>query len=137
MNLYEAFHSAIWVTAQGEAQDSLILRGHFSVHSARKAMIRVVGLGFFHCYINGQRVSEDLFTPLNSEYEPRANYPTGEKLTSHHLYVPEYEITPLLREGDNVIVIHFGSGWYCRPRAGNGIRLQRLSVRSRDTHPAR
>ena len=114
MNLYEAFHSAIWVTAQGEAQDSLILRGHFSVHSARKAMIRVVGLGFFHCYINGQRVSEDLFTPLNSEYEPRANYPTGEKLTSHHLYVPEYEITPLLREGDNVIVIHFGSGWYCR-----------------------
>ena len=43
--------------------------------------------------------------PLNSEYEPRANYPTGEKLTSHHLYVPEYNVLPLLQNGDNVITV--------------------------------
>ena len=114
MNLYEAFRSAVWVTAADEQQDALILRGHFSVHNAQNAMIRVVGLGFFHCYINGQRVGEDLFTPLNSEYEPRPNYPVEEQLTSHHLYVPEYDVLPLLRDGDNVIVIHFGAGWYCR-----------------------
>ena len=114
MNLQEAFHNAIWLTSRDEQQDAYILRGHFTVHNAAKAMIRVVGLGFFHCYINGQRVGEDLFLPLNSEYEPRANYPVDEKLTSHHLYVPEYDITPLLRDGDNVITVHFGSGWYCR-----------------------
>ena len=114
MNLQEAFHNAIWVTDPAGTQDAYILRGHFSVQNAAKAMIRVIGLGFFHCYINGQRVSDDLFLPLNSEYEPRRNYPVDEKMTGHHLYVPEYEITPFLRNGDNVIVIHFGAGWYCR-----------------------
>jgi len=114
MNLHEAFHNAIWVTCRDEAQDAYILRGHFTVQKPAKAMIRVVGLGFFHCYINGQRVGEDLFLPLNSEYEPRKDYPVEEKLTGHHVYVPEYEITPLLRDGDNVITIHFGAGWYCR-----------------------
>jgi len=114
MNLQEVFHNAIWVTDPAGTQDAYILRGHFSVQNAAKAMIRVVGLGFFHCYINGQRVGDDLFLPLNSEYEPRKNYPVDEKMTSHHLYVPEYDITPLLRNGDNVIAIHFGAGWYCR-----------------------
>jgi len=114
MNQQEMFHNAQWMTIHNDAQDSLILRGHFSVHNARKAMLRVAGLGFFHCYLNGQRVGEDLFLPLNSEYEPRKDYPLGEKLTSHHLYVPEYDVTPLLKDGDNVIVIHCGAGWYCR-----------------------
>jgi len=114
MNLQEVFHNAIWVTDPAGTQDAYILRGHFSVQNAAKAMIRVIGLGFFHCYINGQRVGDDLFLPLNSEYEPRRNYPVDEKMTSHHLYVPEYDIIPLLRNGDNVIVIHFGAGWYCR-----------------------
>ena len=114
MNLQEVFHNAIWVTDPAGTQDAYILRGHFSVQNAAKAMIRVIGLGFFHCYINGQRVGDDLFLPLNSEYEPRRNYPVDEKMTGHHLYVPEYEITPLLCNGDNVIAIHFGAGWYCR-----------------------
>ena len=114
MNLQEAFHQAIWLTGADETQDAWILRAHFILHQPAKAMLRVVGLGFFHCYINGRRVGEDLFLPLNSEYEPRPDYPVQETLTSHHIYVPEYDITPLLQEGDNVITVHFGSGWYCR-----------------------
>ena len=114
MNQQEMFHGAQWMTTQDTAQDALILRSHFSVHGIRKAMLRVAGLGFFHCYINGRRVGEDLFLPLNSEYEPRVNYPVGETLTGHHIYIPEYDVLPLLRDGDNVIAIHCGAGWYCR-----------------------
>jgi len=114
MNQQEMFHGAQWMTIQDDTQDALILRGHFSVHGAHKAMLRVAGLGFFHCYINGRRVGEDLFLPLNSEYEPRVDYPIGETLTSHHIYIPEYDVLPLLRDGDNVITIHCGAGWYCR-----------------------
>ena len=102
------------MTAANGQQDAYILQGHFSVQKAVKATIRVIGLGFFHCWINGQKISEDLFLPLNSEYEPRPNYPVDEKMTSHHLYVPEYDVLPLLRDGDNVITVHFGAGWYCR-----------------------
>ena len=68
MNQLEVFNNAIWVTAKDAQQDAYILKGHFTVHNPVKATIRAVGLGFFHCYINGQRISEDLFLPLNSEY---------------------------------------------------------------------
>ncbi|MBR6766590.1 MAG: family 78 glycoside hydrolase catalytic domain [Clostridia bacterium] len=114
MNQQEMFKNAVWVTAnQPESGDVLILRGKFTIGKPRKAALRVVGLGFFHCYINGQRVGNDLFLPLNSEFEPRENYPPEEKLTGYHTYVPEYDILPYLEEGENVIAIHFGGGWYC------------------------
>lgn len=114
MNQQEMFRNAVWLTAeQPETRDVFVLRGKFSVGTAQKASIRVLGFGFFHCYINGQRVGNDLFLPLNSEYEPRKNYPPEEQLTSYHTYVPEYDILPYLHEGENTIAIHFGGGWYC------------------------
>lgn len=115
MKLNEMFGGAIWVwdraVEEGKAQIS-ILRGRFSVSKAERATLRVVGLGVFHCYINGVRVGEDLFLPLNSEYESKPNYPADEVLSGYHLYVPEYDITHMLKEGENTIAIHFGGGWY-------------------------
>lgn len=114
MNQQEMFGKAVWVTAEnGNRQDFWILRGRFQVEKAVEAKLRVVGLGFFHCYLNGKRVGEELFLPLNSEFEPRANWPTDEKLTGFHLYVPEYDVLPYLKDGENEIAIHFGGGWYC------------------------
>lgn len=114
MDRQEVFQNAVWLTSADETQDAYILRGHFAVHGSARAVIRAAGLGFFHCYINGQRVGEDLFLPLNSEYEPRRDYPIHEQLTGHHIYVPEYDISHLLRDGGNTVTIHFGAGWYCR-----------------------
>ena len=82
------------------------------MHTVKKATLRVLGLGFFHCFLNGVRVGDDLFLPLNSEYEPRDNFPTNEKLSDFRTYVPEYDVTSLLCEGENTITIHFGGGWY-------------------------
>lgn len=49
--------------------------------------------------------------PLSTDFEERKNYPNGETVSGHRIYVPEYDITPLLTDGENVIAIHFG-GWY-------------------------
>ena len=89
-----------------------VLRGHFQLKKKGKATLRVVGLGFFTCYINGQRVSDDRFLPLFTDYEARKDYPSGETLTGHRLYVPEYDISDLVTTGDNLIAISFGGGWY-------------------------
>ena len=56
----------------------------------RKAALRVVGLGFFHCRINGEPVTEDEFLPLATDYEPRENYPVGETLSGHRILTPEF-----------------------------------------------
>ena len=112
MKQQDVFEKAIWVDA-GEAKSKFyILRGKFRVGKVQKATLRVIGLGFFHCCINGVRVSDDLFLPLNTDFEPRDNFPTDEIVTGHRIYVPEYDITDYLREGENIIAIHFGGGWY-------------------------
>jgi len=109
----EVFGNAVWLGAEkSNASGIYILRGRFHVGKVVSATLRVLGLGFFHCYINGTRVGDELFLPLNSEFEPRKDYPIGEILSGHHIYVPEFDIAPLLREGENVIAVHFGGGWY-------------------------
>jgi hypothetical protein len=113
MTQQEMFGQALWLGAREcKNTDIFVLRGRFSLSAVRRATLRVLGLGFFHCFINGVRVGEDLFLPLCSEYEPRENFPTNEKLSDFRTYVPEYDVTDLLREGENTITIHFGGGWY-------------------------
>lgn len=112
MTLKEMFGNAVWVSSERECP-AFILKRKFNIENLKKATLRVVGLGFFNCKINGKAVSDDLYLPLNSDYEPRKNYPAEEILSGHHLYVPEYDVTNLLKIGENEIVIHFGGGWYC------------------------
>lgn len=112
MTQKEMFSGAKWVTAAQCEERFLILKSGFTVEKACKAVIRVLGLGFFHCYINGKRVGEELFMPLNSDFEMRENFPVDEVLSGHRIYVPEYDITSMLKDGENTVVIHFGGGWY-------------------------
>ena len=112
------FRNAAWVgKATRDRNTFTVLRGRFTAESARKVTLNVLGLGFFKCYINGACINPDTFLPLSSDFEAGAD-PTGEVLTAHRIYVPRFDITPYVREGENVIAIHFGGGWYthgCRP----------------------
>ena len=109
----EMFSSAKWLCLTDCGDEKFfILRGRFLTRKAKKATLRVIGLGFFHCFINGKRVSEDLFLPLNTDFEPRGDYPINETVSGHRIYVPQYDITSMLNDGENVISIHFGGGWY-------------------------
>ncbi len=113
MNMREAFGAAKWVCRKNDDKaDFSFLRSKFIINGAKKATLYAVGLGYFHCYINGKRVGDELFLPFNTDYEPRKDYPVGETVTGHRLYVPKYDITDLLKDGENVITLHFGGGWY-------------------------
>ena len=124
MDLQSMFGTAQWVCAGIYDQPTSIsldangtphfpiLRSKFQLSDFRKATIRVLGLGFFHCYLNGQKITEDTFLPLSTDYEDRVNYPPEERITGHRIYVPEYDITEFLQKGENLIAIHFGGGWY-------------------------
>ena len=113
MKMQEVFSSAEWLCQKNyNSEKFYILRGRFSSSKVKKATLRVLGLGFFHCYINGERVGNDLFLPLSTDFEARDNYPVNEIISGHRIYVPEYDVTSMLRDGENVIAIHFGGGWY-------------------------
>ena len=89
---------------------------HLDFSSGEKAKITIGCLGSFRLYINGRKVSDDLFQPLNTDFEKRYNmeyggFPFNEEFR-HRLYCPEYDITEYLFEGENEILFMLGSGFY-------------------------
>lgn len=107
-----------------------ILRSRFTIHNVKKATLYVLGLGFFHCYLNGREVTEDAFLPLSTNYELRQERPIHETVTGHRIYVPNYDVTSLLADGENVLALHFGGGWYTfeEERYGDPKAIFRLNV---------
>ena len=106
------FRDAAWVGKAQRTRDTFtVLRGRFTAESPRKVTLNVLGLGFFKCYVNGICINPDTFLPLSSDFEASCD-PAEEVLTGHRIYVPHFDITPYVRDGENVIAIHFGGGWY-------------------------
>ena len=106
------FGDAAWVGAPVRTTESFsVLRGHFSVRDARRVTLCAIGLGFFKCYINGVCVNPDTFLPLSSDYEASCD-PSGEVLRGHRVYVPQFDITPYVKDGDNTVAMQYGGGWY-------------------------
>lgn len=107
------FKKALWIGADKRTTEAFsVLRGYFKAVDAEKVTLRVLGLGFFKCYINGKCINPDTFLPLSSDYENTCD-PVDEVISAHRIYVPEFDITPFVENGENVIAVHYGGGWYC------------------------
>ena len=100
-------NNAKWVRC-GE-EEAPIIRKSFFAENFKKAEIDICGLGFFELYINGTKVSDDLFVPARSDYEKR---PTDTFDVEFRTYFMSYDITKFIRNGENAIGVMLGNGWY-------------------------
>ncbi len=102
-----------WITTK--AKTAPVIRRVFQVDQLGDGKLTICGLGFFECTINGKPVSEDLHNPVWSDYQPRENrrilYPIHDTFT-HRVYYRVYDVTSLLQEGENVIEVLLGNGWF-------------------------
>jgi len=110
MTQAEMFGRARWIGADADHGAGIIIRKRFS-YSGGAATLRLIGLGTFEAFINGKRISNDLFLPMNSEYE-KTEFPWGEQLFGYRIYATEYDITGYLKAGSNTLALHVGNGWY-------------------------
>ena len=80
---------------------SLLFRKTFRIDGeVSEAKISVAGLGYYYLKING--VSPDparMFSPILSDYYKRVKYDV-------------YDVSSLLRPGENCITVELGPGWY-------------------------
>ena len=80
------------------------------------AVITIGCMGTFKLYVNGKKVSDDLFLPLNTDFEERYNIEYGdlpfEEKLAHRLYCPYYDITEYLKDGKNTIDFMLAPGFY-------------------------
>ncbi len=112
MTLEHFFHNAKWVGAENRTPKTFsVLRGKFKLNDFNKVNLNILGLGFFKCYINGKCINPDTFLPLSSDFEAGCD-PVDEIISNHRIYVPQFDITPFVKNGKNSIAIHYGGGWY-------------------------
>ncbi len=95
---------------------AVLFRRDFALPTAaKKATLLLLPLGFCEGYLNGRRISEDLYAPAWSNYVPQdlshMNYPIHDKMC-HRAYYLEYDVTSFVQEGKNALALHIGDGWY-------------------------
>ena len=72
----------------------------FNIKTKQKAVLKVTALGLYYAEINGIRVGDCYLTPGWTSYNKT-------------LQVQEYDVTALLKIGENTIVLTVNEGWYC------------------------
>ena len=114
MEMTHPLYGAKWVAGAKEAAAPVIIR-KFRTESAGKAVLHITGLGYFHAQINGVDVTDHRLQPAVSEYGPRDLsrflYPLKDRFT-HRIYFCTYDVTDLVKEGENELRIWLGNGWY-------------------------
>ena len=76
------------------------LERKFEANGATKLTLRATALGVYFAEVNGVRVGDAYLAPGWTSYNKT-------------LQVQEYDITSLVKEGENILSLTAGEGWYC------------------------
>lgn len=108
------FKNAKWICAK--ECDAPIIEKEFFVENIKNAEINICVLGFFEMFVNGKKVSNDVLTPVCSQYDksPGKNllYPLKDEFSGSRIYYNSYNLTEYVHSGNNLIEFMLGNGWY-------------------------
>lgn len=76
-----------------------MFRKKFVLNNTNNASLEVCALGYGYFYINGEKVTQDLFISAVSDYRKT-------------LWVHRYDVTRLLKKGENILTAILGNGFY-------------------------
>ena len=83
-----------------EKSSVFVVEKNFLGHANEKAVLRATALGLYFAELNGVRVGDRYLTPGWTSYNKM-------------LQVQEYDVSALLKDGENVLSFTVGEGWYC------------------------
>lgn len=86
-------------------------RKTFPAEGIKKARLYITACGLYEARLNGQRVGSFVLAPGHTDYRRRVQYQT-------------YDVTELLRDGENVLTIQLADGWYRGSCGAWGLRNQ-------------
>jgi len=102
--LNESDWTAKWITGDYEVEKKNrypvdIFKRYFSSIHLKKARLYITSCGIYQAYINGKKVGDYILTPGFTDYRKRLNYQT-------------YDVSSLIKDGENDITIEVADGWY-------------------------
>lgn len=74
-------------------------RKDFSAGAVQKARLYITACGLYEAVLNGHRVGDFILAPGITDYNKRIQYQT-------------YDVTDMLKTGDNVLTVQVADGWY-------------------------
>lgn len=74
--------------------------------ASEASRLYICGLGVYEAYLNGEKIGSEYLAPGYHSYD-------------FHLQVQTYDVTGLLKEGENTLEVWLGDGWF-RGRFGFG-----------------
>lgn len=105
-----------WITAPFEKGVHGIYRKKWEINEKaeeiKTARLYIAGMGLYEAYLNGKKVGEEYLTPFYNDY-------------NHWIQFQTYDVTKMLKSGNNELGIMLGNGWY-KGRFGFIDKLDRL-----------
>lgn len=92
----------VFVPEHESTSPAPMFRKSFVLQTTGNAELALCALGFGYCWINGKPVSQDIMMAAASDYNKT-------------LWYNVYDVSDLLREGENTIALVCGNGWYNEP----------------------
>ena len=90
-------------------QPASVLRRRFTVEKCESAVLYITCRGLYEAVLNGRRVGDFVLAPGTGDYRKR-------------LCVQAYDVSALLREGENELLVTLGDGWYRGSVGIDGLR---------------
>ena len=89
-----------WIgTAKEDTYHPLFFRDFSFDKEIASARLYITGLGLYEAYVNGEKAGDELLAPFCNDY-------------NEHVQAQTYDVTGLLRCGENKLEILTGNGWY-------------------------
>jgi alpha-L-rhamnosidase len=88
-----------YISKGGGKTDSPILRKSFNAEKNHITFLHICSLGYHEAYLNGEKIGNAVLSPAVSQLDKRA-------------LITTYDVTDMLKSGENELVIWLGKGWY-------------------------
>ncbi|MBP1669596.1 MAG: hypothetical protein H6Q21_1962, partial [Bacteroidetes bacterium] len=90
------------------------------IKEIKEARAYVTGLGYFEFHVNGAKVSDDVLVPNQTNYGKRpglekAGIPLPDDFREYRVMYLSYDISGLLKKGENILGAIVGNGFYNAP----------------------
>ena len=89
----------IGLPENNDTTGSPMLRAKFTLAEPGQILLYINSLGYHEVYMNGMKVGNDVLSPAVSQFSRRSQVIT-------------YDVTSMVRPGENDLVIWLGRGWY-------------------------
>ncbi len=113
----KSFSKAVWIGLDSMMNSGTLttktrlaaryLRHEFNLdNEVKQAVLHISGLGMYECYINGKKISNDIFAPTATDYSKRVHYNV-------------FDVKDFLNNSKNAIGVILGTGRYFSMRREN------------------